>query len=178
MATPPDFSVGQTLTSAQMSAVGMWRTGSVTLSGQTTVQINNCFSADFDKYLLAYNVRGTSSGFYFRLSVNGVPNATASSYVQAGRYVGYPGVGAGDFNSAGDGFGLSFYSTFPNAGEITFVSPFSTTATSFTGTYNSQNAAVYTGGYHNQSVSYDGLYFYNTTATGMTGSISVYGYRN
>jgi hypothetical protein len=175
MATPPDFTVGQVLTAAQMNAVGMWKTGSVTLTGQTTAQINNCFSADFDNYLLIYSIKGTSSGFYFRLSVGGVPNATANSYIQSGRYVGYPGVGAGDFNASGDSFGLSFYSTFMNAGNITIVAPFKAEATSFSGTYNSQNASVYTGGYHNQNTSYDGLYFYNTTASAMTGTITVIG---
>lgn len=160
---------------------GLQLTGTATLTGQTTVQINNCFSSSFNKYKFVYNLRvsGGTSGIYCRLSASGTPNSTAASYVQAGRYVGFPTVGAGDFNAASDAFGLSFASTFPCAGDFTVVSPAETLATSFTGSYMNLNAAVYTGGYHNQNVSYDGLYVFATSSVlPMYGSISVYGLKD
>jgi len=179
--TFPSFSVGETLRSADMNAVGMWRTGGFTFTGQTTAQINNCFTADFDKFLVAYNLRvsGGTSGLYLRFSLNGTPNSTASSYVQSGRFVGFPTVGAGDFNSASDAFGLSFASTFPLAGQLTIVAPNQALATGITGTYLNQNASVYTGGYHNQNTAYDGItVFAASSVLPMFGSINIYGLKN
>jgi hypothetical protein len=177
--TYPNFSVGETLTSASMNAVGLWKTASVTLTGQTTASITNCFSADYSNYLFIYNVRGAagSSSLQVQLALNGTPNATANSYVISGRYVGFPGVGAADFSGAGTFWGASFYSTFPNNGNYTISNPFDALATAITGNAMSQNAAVFQGGYHNQNVSYNGLYISNNANAAMYGVMSVYGTR-
>lgn len=73
MTTPPTFTVGQVLTAAQMNAVGMWRITTCTASsvggtaatasngvitvgtGNSSVTIQNAFSADFDNYLVTIN---------------------------------------------------------------------------------------------------------------------------
>ena len=179
MATPPTFSVGATLTAAQMNAVGLWKTASVTLTGQTTASITNCFSADYSNYLLIYNIRSSSgsAAMQIQLALNGTPNATVNSYVLGGRYVGFPGVGASDFNGANVFWGSSFYTTFPNNGNYTISNPFDALPTVISGTFMSQNAAAFQGGYHNQNVSYNGLYISNNVATAMFGTISVYGTR-
>lgn len=180
MATPPTFSTGAILTAAQMNAVGLWKTGSVTLTGQTTAQLNNCFTDDFDKYQIIYNLRMASgaSGVNARLSVGGTPNATASSYVVGGRYVGYPTVGAADFNGAYTEWQFTYTGTSSAALSIVVTDPKATRPTSFAGNASSTNAAVYFAGYHNQNTAYDGMYFFNTGTTAMYGSITVLGIRN
>lgn len=178
--TYPSFSVGETLRSADMNAVGMWRTGGFTFTGQTTAQINNCFSGDFDKYKITYNIRAAtgSAVLYWRLSVGGTPNATVGSYINSGRYVGFPGVGAADFSGAGTELGWSFYGTFSNNGECVVTDPFAARPTAFSGNFISTNASAFQGGYHNQSVAYDGLYLFNSTGSAMFGSINIYGLKN
>jgi hypothetical protein len=178
MPTPPTFT-STTLASASLNAIGLWRTATVTLTGQTTTAINNAFSADYSNYLFVYNVR-TNSGsgsMQIQLALNGTPNATAGSYITGGRFVGYPAVGAADFNAATTNWGGSFFSTFPNNGSITISNPFDALATAITGTYSSNNAAVWYGGYHNQTTSYNGLYITNSTAAAMFGQFTVYGMR-
>lgn len=177
--TYPVFTNGTVLPASDLNAIGLWQTASVTLTGQTTASITNCFNANYSNYLFIYNVRAASgsASMQVQLALNGTPNATASSYVNAGRYVGYPGVGASDFNGAGTFLALSFYTTFPNGGNVTITNPFDALATSFSGTYVSNNAAVWTCGYHNQTTSYNGLYISNNVASAMYGTISVYGTR-
>ena len=177
--TFPTFTNGQVLPASDLNAIGLWLTGSVTLTGQTTALINNVFTADYSNYLLLWDVR-TSSGsaaMRIQLALNGTPNATASSYVLGGRYVGFPGVGASDFNSAGTFWDGSFFTTFPNNGHLTISRPFDALPTAMTGTYMSNNAAIFVGGYHNQSTSYNGLYISNNSAVAMYGKIAVYGTR-
>lgn len=177
MATPPTFSVGATLTAAQMNAVGLWKTASTTLTGQTTASITNCFSADYENYLFVYNFR-TASGsasLQVQLASNGTPNSTAGSYLLGGRYVGYPTVGASDFNAATTFWAASFAVNFTNNGTMTLARPFNAEYTSFTGGFSSYNAAATFGGYHNQAVSYNGLYLSNNSANAMYGTFSVYG---
>lgn len=179
MATPPTFTAGSVLTAAQMNAAGLWLTGGVTLTGQTVAAISPVFSADYSNYLFVWNVRtnaGTAA-LQIQMALNGTPNATAGSYIVGGRFVGYPAVGAADFNAAGTNWGGSFMATFPNNGNVTISNPFDASATGITGTYSSNNAAIFFGGYHNQAVSYNGLYLSNGSAAAMFGRFSVYGMR-
>jgi hypothetical protein len=177
--TYPSFSAGEVLRAQDMNAVGLWLTGSVTLTGQSTASLNNVFSSDYSSYLLVWDVRASSGSGSLRiqLALNGTPNATASSYVSGGRYVGFPGVGAADFNGAGTFWDGSFFTTFTNTGNLTISRPYDALPTAMTGTYISNNASVFNGGYHNQSTSYNGLYISNSGAVAMYGKISVYGTR-
>lgn len=78
MATPPDFAVGQVLTSAHMDAVGLWLVKSQTIgSGVPNVEVTGAFSSDFDAYKivvsggaasasgpLSLKLGSTTSGYY------------------------------------------------------------------------------------------------------------------
>ena len=175
----PVFASGDVLNASDMNGVGMWKTASVTMTGQTTLSIANCFNADYSNYLFIYNVRtiSGSGSTQIQLALNGTPNATAGSYIAGGRFVGYPGVGAADFNTATTNWGGCFFATFPNNHNMTISNPFDAIPTAMTGTYSSNNAAIWSGGYHNQSVSYNGLYITNNSGAAMYGTFSVYGMR-
>lgn len=56
MATPPDFSVGQVLTAAQMDKIGLWRVSGATFSAVTTFDVTG-FVTDFSRYRLVINTR-------------------------------------------------------------------------------------------------------------------------
>lgn len=55
MATPPDFSVGQVLTSAQMNQVGLWKISAGTMAGTAETTISN-ISTDFRSLRLSIRV--------------------------------------------------------------------------------------------------------------------------
>ena len=70
MATPPDFSVGQVLTAAQMNAVGLWLVKTQTIgSAVSSVTVSNAFSADFDNYLIQVSGGSASTGTYVRMQL-------------------------------------------------------------------------------------------------------------
>jgi hypothetical protein len=81
MATPPDFSVGQVLTAAQMNAVGIWKVDETSFSAQTGVNIDNVFTADYRNYRIELDITSMSATdlllFQFR---NGSGNVTTSDY--------------------------------------------------------------------------------------------------
>lgn len=100
MATPPDFTVGQVLTAAQMNAVGLWRVTTCTVSsvggtaatasngvitvgnGNTSVTVNNAFSTDFAYYRVHFLLNGSTNGGFarFRVRSAGADIATATYY--------------------------------------------------------------------------------------------------
>jgi hypothetical protein len=61
MATPPDFSVGQVLTAAQMNAVGLWHLKTVTLSTVTN-NVSDVFSSDYRAYRVVISDLNNGSG--------------------------------------------------------------------------------------------------------------------
>lgn len=60
MATPPDFSVGQVLTAAQMNAVGLWLISSGTSSGTTAYNYDGVFTSDYENYRIVLSAIETS----------------------------------------------------------------------------------------------------------------------
>jgi hypothetical protein len=84
MATPPDFVSGAVLTAAQMNAIGLWLVNTTTFSAVSSVEINDCFSADFQNYKIVWSITpSTTANISVRLRVGGVDNST-SNYFRAG----------------------------------------------------------------------------------------------
>jgi hypothetical protein len=61
MATPPDFTNGTPLDASSLNAVGLWRTAFTSFSSAPTVEVQNCFNADFRNYKVFINVFGNNS---------------------------------------------------------------------------------------------------------------------
>lgn len=78
MAVPPVFVSGQVLTAAQMNAVGYWVTKPLTsFSAVTSVIVNNCFSSDYESYLVILRYSTTlTSGINLTLRAGGVNTTT------------------------------------------------------------------------------------------------------
>jgi hypothetical protein len=77
MATPPDFSVGQVLTSATMNQVGLWLVKTQTIGTTvSSVTVNDAFSADYENYLITVTGGASSAVSHIRIRFG----ATTSGY--------------------------------------------------------------------------------------------------
>ena len=62
MATPPDFSVGQVLTAAQMNAVGSWLVKNESFAAADPLNLTSIFTNDFETYKIYLNYYGSNAG--------------------------------------------------------------------------------------------------------------------
>jgi hypothetical protein len=93
MATPPDFSVGQVLTSSTMNKIGLWKmipptvsagatietNGDVTFTTQSSVSLNGVFTDDYTNYKTEILISNSSQVvLQYRFRVSGSDNNTAN----------------------------------------------------------------------------------------------------
>ena len=160
--------------------------GTVTFTGSTTVQLNGVFSATYTNYRVLFHGLGSSNNNNLRslYSVGGtasVLNYTAGfiavDYSSSAAWS-YVGNGGNTYNpmgwidNAGNSNGalaVDIYS--PAVAVRTFHNGFTTSVAG--GTANSGGIIM---GMHEAATAYDGIKFYNSAGTNMTGKISVYGY--
>ena len=180
MATPPTFVAGQVLTAAQMNKIGMWRTYSTTTAGTaTTVQVDNCFSADYRHYRLYISgYSATLGNLVIQMSVGGVA-ATGSNYYWNMATRNY---NAADASTNSAGATTSFLLGLLNNGTATAYSnivcdildPFASSHTGFSAMNNYNTTSFRTCvGTHYLRTSYDG--FKLTGAGNLNLNIEVFG---
>lgn len=194
----PVFSVGETLTSAAMNSVGLWRVTGCTVSsvggtaatasngvittgvGNTSVTVSNAFSADYENYKIVMTYGTTSGGGRMNMQLNA---ATGTSYYTVATYVAFGTATNLALATSGSGE-TSFYIADTNtagfASSFELHNPFvSTTKTFLTGSWMSNGLHGVVGGVQNTNVSHTG--FTLSLATGNINSnfkIRVYGFRN
>lgn len=179
MATPPTFSVGQTLTAAQMNAAGLWLVKSQAIgTGVSSVTVTDAFSADYDSYKIVISGGVASATTVLQTQLG----STATGYYYGGDARTYAGVtlniqGANVTNwYAGEG-GVNTIEM-----NIEIKQPFLAKNTTFTGSFGAARTDAYwlaVGGYLANTTSYTA--FTITPSGGATltgGTIRVYGYRN
>lgn len=194
MATPPDFTVGQVLTAAQMNAVGLWRittctassaggtaatasNGVITVgSGNTSVTVNNAFSADYDAYKIIWTNGNASAAGELGLQL-GSSTANYFGFLQYGSYTAATLFGVNDnaqsrFRYVGgfDGFYCSL--------NVDIFGPFLSRVTTISaqGNYGAFSFGTYSGR-HADTNSYSSFTLIPGTGTLSGGQICVYGYR-
>ncbi len=198
MATPPIFSVGQTLTSAQMSAVGLWRITGCTVSstggtaatasngvitmgaGNTSVTIVNAFNADFDDYLIAVSAWGTIAGAALYAGVKtaaGVQNGANwkgnALYVSTGT----SGAFSNGFDNNTTSTAIGFLSVTNGAAYVFNInSPYLTQRTTIN--FNNADADYWRVGASvlQDNVSYPSIIIAPNAGTISGGTVRVYGY--
>ena len=179
MATPPDFSVGQVLTSATMNKVGLWLIESQTLSNVTGAIFDNVFTSDFRNYRVTYSYTVTSGTTNaVRMRVGGVTTSGGTAYRWSRSFItGVSGpANNGGSTGAANGVFANVSSTGINSGAWDVFQPALAALTNWT------SLSVYTGFgewsfiSHNAATAYDG--FEVSGGAGMTGVISVYGYND
>jgi hypothetical protein len=195
MATPPDFTVGQVLTAAQMNAVGLWKMtptsvanatinadGSVSFTTQAAFSVNGCFTSDFANYkvVIVTTAVSANAGLLWRLRASGTDSSTG--YYWGSNYVtSAGGSGISNGNNA-TSLNVAFAgTTFEEEGhiEIDVVGPRTTrrTTATFQDVRHDSTATVYRGGglLHSVTTAYDG-FTYSIASGNMTGIAYVYGY--
>lgn len=195
MATPPDFSTAQILTSAAMNAVGLWKiTPTVSGTGVTVASDGDvvlsaapepfitAFNADYRNYRILCQLTGFSGGaasLAVRMASGTTPNTTAANYRNVGYEAGYGGaLGTVNNNGATAGWNVG---RVDGAGQMSgFVvdiqAPFVAEYTQYSSVFRDWAVSGYQSGYLQVTTSYDGFNPRIGGASTMTGRISIYGY--
>jgi hypothetical protein len=180
MATPPDFSVGQVLTSATMNQVGLWLVKTDTITSGTSKTITGAFTADYLNYrIIITNVvtssvddvrmrmGTTNSGYYWSHSF-GQYNATTFSSVGTAN-TGQWDIGLISNTSVGASAIIDLFN--PEVAQITsFASRGIDVRTAGRGNITSN-------GFLNNSTAYTSFTLFNSASSTFTScNIYVYGY--
>lgn len=179
MTTPPDFTSGQILTAAQMSAVGMWLISTTSFTSDSPL-ITGVFSADYEHYLAVLRCTSSTTGQYTNCQLISGSTPKTTNYGRSGLVSTTGGGLASD--SAGtlqDGWRICGQSSTGIYATMHFYRPFSTAETGFT--VEASYAANYYALGGNQTESYSATGFKilaSGNAATYTGTVSVYGYNN
>jgi hypothetical protein len=179
MATPPDFTTGQVLTAAQMSAVGLWLVKTQTVGATVpNVTVTDAFSADYDNYKILYT-GGTASGAVGPLNMSlGASTTGYYSVATYGLYSGTTGIVNNNNTLPYFYYAGAANNVVGNILNIDVMEPFNSGKyTHFNGFFNVVDVAGTTGGYHAVNASYTSFTLTPGTGTISGGVISVYGYR-
>jgi hypothetical protein len=179
--TFPNFSVGETLRSADMNAVGLWltKTQAVGASAVSAVDVTSCFSADYDSYVIAFNGISVSGNMSLLFTLLSGSTPVSSGWVASEFFCSVGGTGlTGQLSNGAGGSAFCSAATASSglASVVEIQSPFLVQYTHFT--YSVADTAFYRFGFalHQSNTSYNG--FRVTASSGITmtnGSISVYG---
>jgi hypothetical protein len=181
MATPPDFTAGQILTAAQMNQLGSFKIAETTFTTTANPFINGCFTSDYQNYLVQVVVVGSAAGdLFFRMRLGA---STPESNLVYDRFGFSWGTSATNLVSANLSAGLiSDVGDTANSravGSLSIYSPNETTHT----TVNSQSWGNSTGTVFfpthriETTTAYTGIELTTLSATTLTGSMRVYGFR-
>lgn len=175
----PSFSAGDVLTATDMNAVGLWLVKTSTVTAQSSLNITNCFSSDYDNYRIVFNLHTSAdANVYFRMRTTG-DDATANY----ARYGFYWSTVVNNYNTSGETEGRIGYlgssSTVRNAGYLDIYAP-----NLAINTLTSQQTNAGTNEFYqiwsrvSTTTQYTGISFLTLSATTMTGTFRVYGFRN
>ena len=181
MASPPVFTVGQTLTSAAMNQVGLWLVKTQAIIGTpSSVTVTNAFSADYDAYkIVVTGVRNTTNDINISLGLSG----SSVGHYGAFQYINYTSNTA----AAASQVNLSAFTwagsaaTGNNYGGIVcdIINPFVTGFTRIVaGPITYQNITGTFTGIQDGNLSHTGFTIAAGAGALTGGTIRVYGYRN
>lgn len=161
---------------------------SQSFTNASTAQINDCFTGEFRNYKVLFRIDSTNSNasrLIYAQVVNGTTPETGTVY-SYGSYL--AGLGAstidgtlGSYSQSSFTLGNHYYSTFVFLWSVDVFEPQIASTTTFIGNVAATTAAANQAGVFygavNTTTQYEGLIFTCGTGT-MTGTVSVYGYRN
>jgi hypothetical protein len=177
----PDFSPGEVLTAAAMDSIGMWKVASTTFSASSGVEMQNCFTSNYDNYLVITNVfgsAGTNTNFQMMTGTN--TKETTAVYYRVGFYwtssiTNFNGAAQNQWFNINHGTSATSYSN----SEMTVFRPNVSgvkTEARLRGYSGDSDLTVFIDQYSTPTVSYTGLYLFPASGT-ITGTITIYGYR-
>jgi hypothetical protein len=187
----PDFSPGEVLTAAAMDSIGLWKVGEFTASGTSRALVcDNIFTSDYTNYRVVVRLRSTlntNACFYQYLDTSGVAVntiyfGTVYGKDYAGGTTGF--IGTLSLTSVQYVVYVPNSTTFHLNTALDIYSPLSaTTNTAVNGFQSSiSSGAFFHGGavlgMMNAAQGHRGIRFDNGGGTNLTGTVTVYGYRN
>lgn len=152
-----------------------------TVSGGSSISVNNCFSSTYDNYLVIASLAGTNNT-QIRIKLRNGTTDNSSNYAWGGFY--FDMIGGGSLNGEGSGgyvgTGVRILANNNSGVSNAFVQigkPFAVSQTTFNiQPQASENYTRMFTGVHQSNYSADGIVI-NIDAGTFTGSVSVYGYR-
>lgn len=106
MATPPTFTSGSVLTTAQMNSVGLWLVKSQAVGTAVgTVSVTSAFSSDYENYKIIYSGGVGSTNLYLQMQFGIGTTWTTTNYYGG---MGQVNTGGGTFNITANNGGNSF----------------------------------------------------------------------
>jgi hypothetical protein len=151
-----------------------------TFSGQSSVSIDDVFSATYQNYRLvfAYSLSSNNDGD-FRLRVGGSDDSTSNAYIRQ-RLTASSTTVAGTRSTTTAWNVWQGNVTRNNAAAFDIFRPFDAATTAIQSTITSSDTGAYFAAYvgtHTQATSYDGFTIYVGSGT-ITGTLRIYGYAN
>jgi hypothetical protein len=190
MATPPDFTAGQILTSAAMNAVGMWKiaptvSGSgvtidadknIILTAATAAVMTDAFPADFYNFVVYLSDFSGTSSSNLQLQLY-TTVAIATNYRSGGRFSTYAG-SFGDVASITTHFGVGSVTSASDktSAVCTIFNPNLAVITGYKSEVSNRDAWFANGGQNTNTTAYTNLSL-SVSAGNCTGKISIYGLR-
>jgi hypothetical protein len=156
-------------------------TGAISFTSASAISLNGCFSSTYKTYKLLINQTTSTSNveLYYRMRVSGADNSTSNYYGSGYQSIYTTSVGQDFSDNATTSGTLGEVSVDGALLEVTLMNPFETQRTQFFTTNNTANGAktIFAGGSIALTTSFDSITFYPVSGT-ITGTITVYGYRN
>jgi hypothetical protein len=163
-----------------LSGAALVHIASTTFSAQTHVQVNNCFSADYDVYKVVFNNLTIASGdplLSWQMVSGTTPVATTTYNSQRLSAQSTSVIGSASLNQT-SGFMGFVGSATPNFVSMEIGSPFLAAQTKSISQVNYANQNIEINyARHANATSYNGIKFILGSST-MTGTVRIYGYRN
>ena len=163
MATPPDFTAGQVLeANAHMNKVGQWLITNATFTSVSAVNVNGCFTSDYENYRVVWLVDASSTSQNIALRLRASGTDSSASYYFSGLAGNLNADTTAYFTRANNASSATVAPTFQNGQrymDLTMYGPQLARATFFSGQYVDSNGfQTYScGGGHNVSTAYDGF---------------------
>lgn len=189
--TYPSFSVGDILAASDMNAVGLWKITSSTFSAQTTVPFTGVFSSSYTNYRIVFDewTATVSENHFLRVRDSGGIISTTNYVTQRLESTGATVTGV----TVGGGASSTWFPTYivqsstaaagvsgyidifqPNvSGKYTRANGKFTRTDSTTGVYTTEFSGIF-----NLTTALTGFELVRNSTATMSGTVTVYGYRN
>lgn len=179
----PVFTTGEVLTAANMNAVGLWKVAETTFTNSANPFINGCFSSSYQNYLVKVTVQSVGGGadVFYRLRSGTSTPETGAVYDRFGFYWLTSGVNFTNANqTAGYVTDATNVSSNTGAADLQFFRPNEAVVTTQNGhAWGANSGAVYFSSCRIETTTqYTGIELTTLSATNITGTMRVYGYRN
>jgi len=155
--------------------------GQVTFSGVTSLSLNECFTADFDNYVMTFNAKASANEYIrFRMRSSGTDDS-GSNYTHQYLLAGSTTIAGARSTGASNGtIGIFGGNASPSANTFYIYGPALAQPTASRGVSMSTVSTIRIDDFastHSLSTSYDGITFL-PDANNITGSVAVYGVRS